>query len=85
MSIMTGEDQISNGEVKCGNVQIAVRKTMREFPDIDVQEYIFDFEKVNGACEEEIDKIDDEIIDHIDGFSKAHGIEQFCQWARIFI
>ena len=59
--------------------------TMGEFPDIDVQEYIFDFEKVNGTSEEEIDKIYDEIIDHMDEFSKAHGIEKFCQWVRIFI
>ena len=59
--------------------------TMSEFPDIDVQEYIFDFKKVNGTSEEELDRIYSEISDHMDKFSKAHGIEKFCRYACIWI
>ena len=59
--------------------------SMSEFPDIDVQEYIFDFKKVNGTSEEELDKIYSEISDHIEEFSKAHGIEKFCRYACIWI
>lgn len=59
--------------------------TMDVFPDIDVQEYIFDFEKVEGTSEKELDRIFDEISDHMEEFSKAHGIEKFCQNACIWI
>ena len=59
--------------------------TMGEFPDIDVQEYFFDFEKVNGTSEDELDRIFLEISDHMDKFSKSNGIEKFSQWARILI
>ena len=56
-----------------------------EFPDIDVQEYIFEFEKVNGTSQDELDNIHSEIHDHMFEFSKSHGIEYFCQWARIWL
>lgn len=59
--------------------------TTSEFPDIDVQEYIFEFERVNGTCEVELDKIHSEIHDHMYQFSKSNGIEYFCQWARIWL
>ena len=59
--------------------------SMREFPDIDVQEYIFDFEKVNGTSDDELDKIFDEISIHMEEFCKSHGIEKFSQWARILL
>lgn len=59
--------------------------TMKEFPDIDVQEYIFDFEKVNGASEEELDKIHDELSNHMKEFSKLHGIEKFFQYSCIWL
>lgn len=58
---------------------------MREFPDIDVQEYIFDFEKVNGTCDEDLDRIYSEISDHMEEFSRLHGIEKFCRYACIFL
>ena len=61
------------------------KMSMSEFPDIDVQEYIFEFEKVNGTSEEERDRIYSEISDHMEEFSKLHGIEKFCQWACIFL
>ena len=59
--------------------------TVDEFPDIDVQEYIFEFEKVNGTSEDELDRICLEIYDHMEEFSKKNGIERFCQFSRIFI
>ena len=59
--------------------------TMSEFPDIDTQDYIFSFEKVNGTSEEELDRIYSEISNHMQEFSKLHGIETFCINARIWI
>ncbi|MBQ8017631.1 MAG: hypothetical protein IJ258_05930 [Methanobrevibacter sp.] len=59
--------------------------SMREFPDIDVQEYIFDFEKVEGTSEEELDKIHDEISNYMKEFSKVHGIEKFFQYSCIWL
>ena len=59
--------------------------TMDEFPDIDTQDYIFSCEKVNETSEEELDKIHDEISHHMKEFSKVHGIEKFCLYARIWI
>ena len=59
--------------------------TLDEFPDIDVQEYIFEFEKVNGTSEDELDGIYDEISNHMIEFSKIHGIEKFCRYACIFL
>ena len=57
--------------------------TTSEYPDIDRQEYIFEFENVNGASEEELDEIFLEIHGHMVEFAKVHGIEDFCQWVRI--
>ncbi|WP_458453109.1 hypothetical protein [Methanobrevibacter sp.] len=59
--------------------------SMEEFPDIDTQDYIFSFEKVNGASEEELDEIYIEISNHMEEFSRTHGIEKFCQNARIWL
>ena len=59
--------------------------TMDEFPDIDTQDYIFAFKKVNGTSEEELDKIYSEISNHMEEFSKLHGIEKFCLNACIWI
>ena len=57
--------------------------TTSEYPDIDCQEYIFEFENVNGASDEELDQILLEIHGHMVEFSKVHGIEEFSQWVRI--
>lgn len=59
--------------------------TMSEFPDIDTQDYIFSFEKVNGTSEEELDVIHSEISQHMEEFSRIHGIEKFCQNACIWL
>lgn len=54
-----------------------------EEPDIDTQEYIFAFEKLNGTPQKELDTILLEIYDHMEDFSKENGIEKFYQYARI--
>ena len=59
--------------------------TMGEFPDIDVQEYFFDFEVLNGTSQKELDKIHLEINSHMNEFSRNHGIEKFNRWARILL
>ena len=59
--------------------------TMGEFPDIDVQEYFFDFEVVNGTSQRELDEIHMEIYNHMEEFSKLHGIEKFSKWTRILL
>ena len=59
------------------------RMTVEEEPDIDVQQYIFSFEKVNGTSQSELDRIYLEIADHMDEFSKSNGIERFYRSARI--
>ena len=61
------------------------KMTTSEFPDIDCQEYIFEFEKAEGTCEEELDEIHSKLHQHMSDFAKAHGIEDFCQWARIWL
>ena len=59
--------------------------TMEEFPDIDTQDYIFAFKKVNGTSEEELDRIHDEISKHMKEFSRLNGIEKFSINARIWL
>ena len=56
-----------------------------EEPDIDTQDYIYRFEKVNGTPQEDLDKIVLEITDHMDEFSKDNGIKGFCQHVVIWI
>lgn len=51
--------------------------TLREEPDIDTQDYIFCFEKVNGTSEAVLDKTLSELYDHMDEFSRANDIEKF--------
>ena len=59
------------------------KMTMTEFPDIDTQEYIYSFERLNGTSQKELDDICLEISEHMEEFSKAQGIEKFCQFSRI--
>lgn len=57
--------------------------SMSEFPDIDTQEYIYSFECLNGTSQKELDEIFLEISDHMEEFSRTHGIEKFCKCAVI--
>ena len=59
--------------------------TLIEDPDIDTQEYIYQFEKLNGTTEESLDKILIEICNHMDKFTKNNSIEQFDQYVCIWI
>ena len=59
--------------------------TLIEDPDIDTQEYIYQFEKLNGTTEEALDKILIEICNHMDKFTKNNRIEQFDQYVCIWI
>ena len=56
-----------------------------EEPDIDTQDYIYRFEKVNGTPQEDVDKIILEISEHMDEFSKNNGIKKFSQHVVIWI
>ena len=59
--------------------------TLIEDPDIDTQEYIYQFENLNGTTEEALDKILIERYNHMDKFTKNNGIEQFDQYVCIWI
>lgn len=59
--------------------------TLIEQPDIDTQEYIYSFEKLNGTPQKDLDRILLEIYDHMESFSRQKGIEKFYQWARIWL
>ena len=59
--------------------------TLIEQPDIDTQEYIFSFEKLNGTSQKELDEILMEIYTHMEKFSKQKGIERFYQCARVWL
>ena len=59
--------------------------TLIEEPDIDTQEYIYSFENLNGTSRDELEEIHLKIHDHMEEFSKANGIERFCQFSRIWL
>ena len=53
------------------------KMTLTEIPDIDTQDYVYQFEKVDGISQKELDEIYWEISNHMEEFSKIHGIEKF--------
>lgn len=59
------------------NYDFLGRMTLEEFPDIDTQDYVFRFEKLNGTSEDVLDKTLSELYNHMDDFSKANGINEF--------
>lgn len=59
--------------------------TLQELPDIDTQDYIFRFEKLNGTSEDVLDQTLSELYDHMDEFSKAKKIEEFSRNASIWL
>ena len=58
--------------------------SVREFPDIDTQEYIFSFKRLNGTSQNELDEILLQIANHMEEFSKTQGIEKFYQF-RLYL
>ena len=67
------------------NYDFLGKMTLREEPDIDTQDYIFCFEKLNGTPESVLDKTLTELYDHMDEFSKAKGIDKFSKNASIWL
>ena len=65
------------------NYKFLGEMTLEEMPDIDTQDYIFCFEKLNGTSEDVLDKTLTELYDHMDEFSKAMGIDRFSRNAVI--
>ncbi|MBR6993940.1 MAG: hypothetical protein IKH85_07685 [Methanobrevibacter sp.] len=59
--------------------------TLIEDPDIDTQQYIYSFDKLNGTSQRELDEILLEIYSHMEEFSKQNGIEEFYQFARVWL
>ena len=53
--------------------------TLVEEPDIDTLDYIYYFNKLNGTKKETLDSALLEMYDHMDDFSTANGIEEFCE------
>ena len=61
------------------------KMTLIEEPDIDTQEYIYSFEKLNGTPQKDLDEILLEIYNHMEDFSKRNGIEKFYRCARVWL
>ena len=51
--------------------------TLTEQPDIDTQEYIYTFKKLNGTSRKVLHKTLNEIYDHMAEFSKSNDISEF--------
>ena len=60
-----------------GNYDSLGEMRIFEEPDIDTQEYIYAFEKLNGANEESLDETLKELYQHMGEFSKENGIDEF--------
>ena len=56
---------------------------LEELPDIDTQDYIFRFEKLNGTSEDVLDTTLKELYLHMREFSKENDIEKFARNATI--
>lgn len=67
------------------NYDFLGKMTLKEEPDIDTQDYIFCFEKLNGTHEDVLDQTLREFYSHMDEFSKAKKIEEFAQNANIWL
>ena len=65
------------------NYEFLGNMTMDELPDIDTQDYIFRFEKMNGTSEDILDKTLKELYNHMDEFSKINNIDKFSRNAVI--
>jgi hypothetical protein len=54
-----------------------------EEPDIQTQEYIFAFEKLNGTSKEVLNTTLEELYIHMEKFSKENGIDEFERFVTI--
>ena len=57
--------------------------TLVEEPDIETLDYLYYFNKLNGTSKETLDSTLLEIYNHMDDFSKANGIYEYCENAVI--
>ncbi len=65
------------------NYDFLGKMTIQELPDIDTQDYIFRFEKLNGTREDVLDQTLSELYDHMDEFCEVKGITKFSRNAVI--
>lgn len=65
------------------NYEFLGEMSLIEEPDIVTQDYIYFFDKLNGTKKDVLDKTLEELYQHMIEFSKANGIEEFCQNATI--
>ena len=61
------------------------KMSLRERPDIDTLDYIYSFNKLNGASQEELDLIHKDLYEHMKKFSKENNIHDFYMNAVIHL
>lgn len=61
------------------------KMSLRERPDIDTLDYIYSFQKLNGASQEELDLIHQDLYSHMKKFSKENNIHDFYMNAVIHL
>lgn len=61
------------------------KMSLRERPDIDTLDYIYSFQKLNGASKEELDLIHQDLYSHMKKFSKENNIQDFYMNAVIHL
>lgn len=61
------------------------KMSLKERPDIDTMDYIYSFEKHNGASQEEIEQIHDELYSHMQKFSRKNDIHDFYMHSVIYL
>lgn len=59
--------------------------TILEEPDIATMDYIYSFKAFNGTSREKLDSTLLEIYNHMEKFSKAKGIDEFCKNTIIWL
>ncbi len=65
------------------NYEFLGEMSLMETPDISTQDYIYSFDKLNGTKEDLLDKTLNELYEHMRAFSRANGIDTYCQNATI--
>ena len=67
------------------NYEALGKMTLKEQPDIDTMDYIYSFDKLNGASNEELESIHRELYAHMKKFSKENDIHEFYMNAIIYL
>ena len=84
---MEGAKKIYTKELEnyAGKFNFLGKITLTEHPDIDTQDYVYSFEKLNDTSEDILDKTLKELYDHMAEFSKLHKIDNFSRNASIWL